>query len=96
MVVFVNKLTLIGPAGDLESIYEAVSAFFREQPGLIRFQLLRSRQDPDVYINVAEWESVELFKRATSQEKFRTSMRVSAVSVGDPHLCEVVSGGGPA
>jgi heme-degrading monooxygenase HmoA len=96
MVVFVNKLVLTGSAEDLESIYADVSTFFAAQPGLIRFQLLRSGKDPSVYINIAEWESAELFRQAVSQEKFQTSVRVSEVSVGDPHLCEVVLRGEPA
>ncbi|MEU4744795.1 antibiotic biosynthesis monooxygenase [Actinosynnema sp. NPDC023658] len=96
MVVFVNKLVLNGAPEDLERLYRSVSDFFREQPGLLRFRLLRSRRDPAVYLNVAEWESAELFERAVRQEWFRAAARVSEVADGDPHLCEVVVSGGPA
>ncbi|NUT50691.1 MAG: antibiotic biosynthesis monooxygenase, partial [Saccharothrix sp.] len=76
--------------------YRSVADFFREQPGLLRFQLLRCGRDPAVYINIAEWESAEAFRRATAHERVRSSARVTEVAEGDPHLCEVVLSGGPA
>ncbi|MFC4908383.1 antibiotic biosynthesis monooxygenase family protein [Actinomadura gamaensis] len=90
MVVFVNKITLTGPAAELERIYEAVAAFMSGQAGLIRFQLVRSSTDPDVYFNIAEWKDQESFDRARTQEKFAKGERIGAVSTGDRHVCEVV------
>lgn len=96
-VVFVNTLRLTGPAEDLERIYADVATFFRAQPGLVRYQLVRSTSDPGVYVNIAEWRDLAAFRTATSQEAFRTALRVSTVSTGDPHVCEVVSAGtGPS
>lgn len=95
MVVFVNKLTLTGPAERLEQIYEAVAEFMAAQPGLVRFQLLRSESDPAVYFNVAEWVDRESFDRARTQEKFVSGARVGEVSTGDRHICSVAFDGGP-
>ncbi|MFG2041502.1 antibiotic biosynthesis monooxygenase family protein [Dactylosporangium sp. NPDC048998] len=95
-VVFVNTLRVTGSAEDLERIYADVAAFFSAQPGLLRYQLLRSTGDPSVYVNIAEWRDLEAFRTATSQEAFRTALRVSAVSTGEPHVCDVVfAGAGP-
>ncbi|WP_410585919.1 antibiotic biosynthesis monooxygenase family protein [Amycolatopsis sp. lyj-23] len=96
MVVFVNKLTLTGAPDELERIYRGVADFFRTQPGLVRFQLVRSTSDPGVYINIAEWEDEAAFRRAVSRDEFRKAVRVGRVSDGDPHLCEVVFTGSPA
>jgi heme-degrading monooxygenase HmoA len=93
MVVFVNKLTLTGAAEDLEARYAEVAALFRIQPGFVSFALVRSGQDPDVYFNIATWDDEQSFRNATRQEKFRTAVRVSSVSAGDPHLCVVVAQG---
>ncbi len=93
MVVFVNKLTLTGEAEDLEALYAKVAAHFRTQPGFISFVFVRSTDDPAVYFNVATWADEQSFRAATRQEKFRTAVRVSAVSTGDPHVCAVVAQG---
>jgi heme-degrading monooxygenase HmoA len=93
MVVFVNKLTLTGEAADLEALYANVAAHFRTQPGFISFVFVRSTDDPAVYFNVATWEDEQSFRKATQQEKFRTAVRVSSVSAGDPHLCAVIAAG---
>jgi heme-degrading monooxygenase HmoA len=93
MVVFVNKLTRTGEAEDLEALYAKVAAHFRTQPGFISFVFVRSTNDPAVYFNIATWEDEQSFRAATRQEKFRTAVRVSAASTGDPHLCAVVAQG---
>lgn len=92
-VVFVNTLRLTGDSAELERVYADVAAYFAEQPGLIRYQLVRSTADPDVYVNIAEWTDEASFRRATSQERFRTAVRVGSHSTGDPHLCTVVLSG---
>ncbi|GAA1852271.1 hypothetical protein GCM10009836_35410 [Pseudonocardia ailaonensis] len=96
MVVFVNTLRLTGDASELEAIYRDVAAHFSRQAGLIGFRLLRSTEDPAVYVNVAEWRDVESFRAATRHPAFRGARRISEVSAGDPHLCETVLEGGPA
>lgn len=94
MVVYVNKLTLTGPADDLERIYRTVADFFGTQPGLIRFQLVRSTRQPEVYINIAEWRDEDSFRRAVAELRARGLARVRSVADGDSHLCTVVSRGG--
>jgi heme-degrading monooxygenase HmoA len=95
MVVFVNKVTLTGSAAELERIYSAVAELMSRQPGLVRFQLVRSGTDPNVYFNVAEWRDQESFDRARTQERFAKGERIGAVSTGERHICEIVFEGGP-
>lgn len=96
MVVFVNKLTLTGEADDLARIYGHVADFMSTRPGLIRYQLVRSRTDPKVYFNIAEWETEESFQAALAEPEFRTRLRaLGTVIAGDPHLSDVVTAGEP-
>ncbi|SNT39774.1 antibiotic biosynthesis monooxygenase family protein [Rhodococcoides kyotonense] len=91
MTVFINKLTLTGEAQELEKSYAHVAEHMETQPGLIRYLLVRSTKDPDVYYNVAEWESEELFRASVSDSIFRERLgHVTKVMTGEPHLTEVV------
>jgi heme-degrading monooxygenase HmoA len=91
MVVFVNRLVLTGPAEELERRYAHVAEFMRTQDGIIRYQLLRSRKDPAVYFNVAEWRDKETFDRALKDPEFRRRLApVMEVITGEPHVADVV------
>ncbi|MFE0423257.1 antibiotic biosynthesis monooxygenase family protein [Streptomyces sp. NPDC058953] len=94
MVVFVNKLTLTGAAEDLERVYAHVAEFMRTRPGLIRYQLVRSRNDPSVYFNVAEWEDQGSFDAALKEPEFRARLKaLGTVIKGEPHLSDPVESG---
>jgi quinol monooxygenase YgiN len=91
VVVFVNKLTLVGKPEELERIYAHVAEFMEEQPGLIRYQLVRSQKDPGTYFNIAEWEDKESFDRALAEPEFRARLKaLGTVIKGEPHLSDVV------
>ncbi|MCQ4044528.1 antibiotic biosynthesis monooxygenase family protein [Streptantibioticus rubrisoli] len=94
MVVFVNKLTLTGSAEDLERIYAHVAEFMLAQPGIIRYQLVRSQKEPGTYFNVAEWQTQEAFENALSEPEFKNRLRaLGSVIKGEPHVCDVVESG---
>lgn len=96
MVVFVNKLTLIGTPEDLERIYAHVAEYMRTRPGLIRYQLVRSRNDPGIYFNVAEWTDAESFEAALKEPEFRARLKaLGTVIKGEPHLSDLVEAGEP-
>lgn len=96
MVVFVNKLTLIGDAEEFEKRYEAVGAFMETQPGLIRYSLVRSGKDSSVYFNLAEWEDEETFRKALAEPEFRSRLdALSGLIKGEPHLTVPVRQGQP-
>ncbi|MBB2910436.1 quinol monooxygenase YgiN [Streptosporangium becharense] len=97
MVVFVNKLTLVGSAEEFEAIYADIAAFMMKQDGLIRYKLVRSTKDASVYFNLAEWESREQFEKSVADPEFRAQFkRLAGVVTGDPHLSEVVLEGSPS
>lgn len=94
MFVFVNKLTLTGAAEDLERIYAHVAEFMRTRPGLIRYQLVRSQNDPGIYFNVAEWETQESFDQALAEPEFRRRLKaLGTVIKGEPHMSDIVDQG---
>jgi quinol monooxygenase YgiN len=96
MVIFVNKLTLTGDAGELEKRYEAVAEYMETRPGLIRYVLVRSDKDPGVYFNIAEWTDEESFKRSIKEPEFRARLdALSGLMKGEPHLTVPVFEGGP-
>jgi quinol monooxygenase YgiN len=96
VVVFVNKLTVVGSTGEMESIYSRIGEFMSAQPGLIRYQLVRSTKQADVYFNIAEWETAEDFHRALAQEGFKQLYEtLKPLIKGDAHLSEVVQEGVP-
>ncbi|ONI76388.1 antibiotic biosynthesis monooxygenase [Actinosynnema sp. ALI-1.44] len=94
MVVFVNRLVLTGSAAELEQRYAKVADFMRAQDGIIRYRLLRSRKDPSVYFNVAEWTDQERFDRALKDPRFRSLLApVLEVVTGEPYVTDVVLAG---
>jgi quinol monooxygenase YgiN len=96
VVVFVNKLTVVGSADDMELIYSRIGAFMSAQPGLIRYQLVRSTKQADVYFNIAEWQSAEDFQRALKRDEFQQLYAtLKPLIKGDAHLSEVVQEGVP-
>ncbi|MFY1583643.1 antibiotic biosynthesis monooxygenase family protein [Micromonospora sp. WMMD734] len=91
MVVFVNKLTLIGAAEDLESRYAKVAEYMRTRPGLVSYVLSRSQKDPSTYYNIAEWTDEESFRKALEEPEFRSRLdRLTGIIKGEPHLTEPV------
>lgn len=94
MFVFVNKLTLTGAAEDLERIYAHVAEFMKTRPGLIRYQLVRSQNDPGIYFNVAEWEDQQTFDEALAEPEFRRRLKaLGTVIKGEPHMSDIVTEG---
>jgi heme-degrading monooxygenase HmoA len=94
MVVFVNKVTVVGKAEDFERVYGNIAEYLRTRPGLVRYQLLRSQKDPDTYFNVAEWETQEFFAAAMAEPEFRARLKLlENVIKGDPHVTDVVDQG---
>lgn len=64
MITLINKVTVTGDTARFEQVHADLAEHMRVQPGARRFQLLRSPQDPAVFVEVAEWESREHHKAA--------------------------------
>lgn len=94
MVVFVNHLTVVGPVDRMEELYSGIGAYMSAQPGIIRYQLVRSTKQADVYFNIAEWETVEDFQQALRSDEFQSLYAtLKPLIKGDAHLSEVVQAG---
>ncbi|WP_234425674.1 antibiotic biosynthesis monooxygenase family protein [Streptomyces kebangsaanensis] len=97
VVVFMNRLTMIGEPSEFERIYAEIGKIMSARPGLIRFRLVRSTKEADVYFNIAEWESEKAFQDALKTPEFRAQFeQLLPIIKGDPHVCEVVQEGLPA
>lgn len=91
MVTLVNKFTVAGEASDFERIWQQSSDFMRQQPGFISFRLVRSLNNPNVYINIAEWADAQSHQKVVGSPGFQEHIaQLAAVSTPEPNLCEVV------
>jgi len=91
MVILVNKFTVTTDPAEFERIWAASSHFMRQQPGFINFRLVRSLQDPQVYINIAEWADAESHGRALQSDNFQAHIsELANVAKPEPHLCDMV------
>ena len=59
MITLINKVTVTGDPAEFQRANLALAEFMRVQPGARRFQLLQAMDEPNVYVEVAEWESRE-------------------------------------
>lgn len=91
MVILVNKFTVTTDPAEFERIWTASSDFMGQQPGFISFRLVRSLQDPQVYINIAEWADAESHRRVLRSDDFQTHItELASVAKVEPYLCDVV------
>ncbi|WP_018684003.1 AMP-binding protein [Actinokineospora enzanensis] len=91
MVTLVNKFTVSGDPAEFERIWVESSEFMRTQAGFRGFRLVRSVNDPTVYINIAEWAEAADHQRVVRGESFRRHIEAIAVlAKAEPELCSVV------
>ncbi|MEU7146157.1 antibiotic biosynthesis monooxygenase family protein [Nocardia sp. NPDC046473] len=94
MVTMVNKLTVTGKIADFERVADGLTEYMREQPGYIRYSLLRSVRRDNVFVEIAEWKDADAHRRAIQSEGFRRRVEpLAAVATVDPDLYEVVREG---
>jgi long-chain acyl-CoA synthetase len=92
MVTMVNKFTVFGDTDEFVRVWLSSADFMRTQQGFRGFRLLRSVMDPLVYINVAEWETVEDHQRVLQGADFQTHIKeLAALAAPEPNLCTVVA-----
>ncbi|MFI6442583.1 antibiotic biosynthesis monooxygenase family protein [Streptomyces sp. NPDC050759] len=94
MAVFVNKLTVVGPTDEMEALYSRIGDFMSTRPGIVRYQLVRSTKEANIYFNIAEWENAEYFRQALKEDEFQALYaELKPLIKGDAHLSEVVQEG---
>jgi long-chain acyl-CoA synthetase len=98
MITLINKFVVQGDdTAEFERIWTESSEFMRSQPGFVGFKLHKSLRNPDVYVNVALWESAEDHHKVLASEAFAVHVReLATVATADPDLFTVVLEGVPA
>jgi heme-degrading monooxygenase HmoA len=95
MVTLINSFTLRATPDEFERVFKESSEFMRQQPGFLSHCLVRSLTRPDVYVNIAEWESAEAHRSVVASEGFREHIRqLSTVAKADPDLYSVAFSAG--
>ncbi|MET8773070.1 antibiotic biosynthesis monooxygenase family protein [Streptomyces sp. NPDC004658] len=96
MVTLINKFTVKGNFDEFERIWAQSAEFMRSQPGFIGFKLHRSLSRPDVYVNVALWQTQADHQRVLASAEFGEHIsQLANVAVPDPDLYTVVLEGAP-
>ncbi|WP_328406278.1 AMP-binding protein (plasmid) [Streptomyces sp. NBC_00390] len=92
MVTVINRLTVSGDASEFERAISAITGYMKQQPGFIGHQLYRSRTNPQVYVETAEWTAAELHRKAMTADTFRNLVKdLGKVASAEPDVFEVVA-----
>ena len=87
MIVLVNSFTLKTEPETFEKIFAETAKALHGKPGFLSHRLARSNQDPNSYVNIAEWESEEALRAAITSEDFKEhAMRLREVATSDPRV----------
>ncbi|MCK2221096.1 AMP-binding protein [Actinomadura sp. ATCC 31491] len=70
MIVLMNKVTVTGDMAEFERAHDEIAAFMRAQPGARGFRLLGSLDEPNVFVELAEWDSQEAHAAAVRSPGF--------------------------
>ncbi|QIS10034.1 antibiotic biosynthesis monooxygenase family protein [Nocardia arthritidis] len=94
MVTLVNTLTVTGDPAEFEAVTENLTAYMRQQPGYLRYQLLRSIRRANVYVEIAHWTDADSHRQAVQSAGFRSRVEpLGAIATVDPDMYELVREG---
>jgi quinol monooxygenase YgiN len=98
MVTLINQLTVTGSVEEFERVTEELTAYMCRQPGYLGYRTLRSISKPNVFVEIAEWESAEAHRAAVTSEGFQSRVRQLAglVAKPTPDLYETVREAAPS
>ncbi|MEX5712132.1 antibiotic biosynthesis monooxygenase family protein [Parafrankia sp. FMc6] len=86
-VTFVNRFTVHASPDEFERTFVDTAEFLGEQPGFLRYTLLKHVDEQNSYVNIAHWRDVESFRRAVSQPGFKPHAEaLRALSTSEPNL----------
>ncbi|NGO67611.1 AMP-binding protein, partial [Streptomyces boncukensis] len=75
MHYFVNRFTVTGDAAEFERLLGKITDYMAAQPGFRSYRLYRSAQDPQIYVETAEWTDGAAHQQAVSGEGFLGPVR---------------------
>lgn len=84
MVTLVNQLTVTGDIAAFEDVNARMSEFMAAQPGYLSHRLLRSLREPQVYVEIAEWQEPSAHMAAVRSDAFQGFVRELSALVSKP------------
>jgi quinol monooxygenase YgiN len=92
MVTLINEFTVTGDVAEFERVLAEFNAYMSALPGARGYRLLRSTRRPNVFVELADWDSPEAHQAAVQSPGFIplvTRLR-PLVAKGMPDLYETV------
>jgi long-chain acyl-CoA synthetase len=92
MLTLINEFTVTGDVAEFEKVLGEFNAYMSGQPGAGGYKLLRSTRRPNVFVELADWESVEAHQAAVKSPGFLplVARLRPLVEKGAPDLYETV------
>lgn len=95
MVTFVNKLTINGDVEEFFRIKDSLTEFMSAQPGYRSSSMLRQIGQPNVFIELAEWDDAASHQRAVRSDAFQARVKgLGGLATVEPGLYQEVAEGG--
>jgi long-chain acyl-CoA synthetase len=92
VITLVDRYVVSGEPADFEAQMREAVEFMRQRPGFQGQRLVRSLRRPELYYNIAHWDSVEQLQSAVRDPAFAEYVaRVNALATSEPHPCRTVS-----
>jgi quinol monooxygenase YgiN len=70
MLTLINEFTVTGDVDEFQQVLSEFNAYMSSLPGSGEYRLLRSTRRPEVFVELAEWESAEAHQAAVKSEGF--------------------------
>lgn len=71
MLTLINEFTVTGDVDEFQQVLADFHAYMSTMPGAGPYRLLRSTRRPEIFIELADWESAETHQNAVRSEGFR-------------------------
>ena len=92
MFIFITRFQVTGAAADFERALGRISEHSHLDPGFHTHRLYRSRKDPAVYVEVAEWSDPEAHRRFIASPAFQEPIQeVRKLATAEPAPFELLA-----
>lgn len=71
MLTLINEFTVTGDVEEFQRVLGDFNAYMSTMPGSGGYRLLRSIRRPEVFVELADWESPEAHQNAVHSEGFQ-------------------------
>jgi quinol monooxygenase YgiN len=70
MLTLINEFTVTGDVDEFLAVLADFNTYMSSLPGAGEYKLLRSTRRPEVFVELADWESAEAHQNAVKSEGF--------------------------